>query len=72
MEILKLFICTSFKGCWRVPTAAVVLDYNAELAAEQLEIALKERGLPQKIMASEMEELPMDRQLVNILSDGDY
>lgn len=69
---LRVWTCTSFTGHYPVDTAAVIVAYSAEGAADMLNAWLRDHGLPGDAKAGSMIPLDTDRITVRVLCDGDY
>lgn len=68
----KVFTNTEFHGHWPVGSAAVVVAYSAEIAAQELQVELAKQGLYQEIKPEDMVEIPFDTAGCYILVDGNY
>jgi hypothetical protein len=66
---MNIYTCTTFTGHWPVGTAAVVQAETQAEAAELLQDALSEAGLPQDVHPEQMELLQVPALILN---DGDY
>ncbi len=68
----KVFTNTTFHGHWPVGSAAVVVAFDAETAAKELQAILASEGLYQDIKPEDMVEIPFDTAGCYILVDGNY
>lgn len=69
---MNTYTITGFTGHWPVGTAAVVVAQTAAMAAQALEEALRQQGLPQVIDPAKMERLSTYVPTIRILNDGNY
>lgn len=67
---MKVFYSNDFTGKWPVPTAAIVIAPDEEIAKLQLARELLVMGLPGKNFT--VTEVDVTKPAVLILSDGEY
>ena len=72
MTNIKVWTNTHFEGYYPVGTAAVVVAYTAEQAAELLNDACGKEGLGRPATAQQFTELPCVKPVARILCDGNY
>ena len=68
---MHAYWCSEFTGHYPVGTAAVVVDVNAEYAAQALNVELRKQGLPGDAKASDMRKIGRTPS-VSIINNGDY
>ena len=68
---MKTFTCNKFTGHYPVGVAAVVRAQDTLEAAQKLNEALRQQGLPGDANPQDMLEFG-GREQVRILADGDY
>lgn len=68
----NVFVCTEFTGHYPVGSAAVVVAWTSEEAAELLNKALRDRGLAGDAKPDDMAEISVFTKRAFILNDGDY
>lgn len=69
---MKTYTCKSFTGHYPVGSAAVVSADSPEAAAELLNTALRNAGLPGDARVADLIPFPIDPENVRVLVDGDY
>ena len=69
---MKVWTNNKFVGYYPVGSAAVVVAYNAELAATVLNEKLREHGLTASATPEQFERLPTTKILAVVLCDGNY
>jgi len=68
----RVWTCTTFKGHYSVPVAALVIAPDSEAAAEILNLELVNVGLTGDVKPESMKPHPLIYGWVDILSDGEY
>lgn len=69
---LHVYTCTDFKGRWPVGTAAIMVAYDAQDAADRLNIELKRLDLPGTVQWQDVKRIDLFGPSVHILLDGEY
>lgn len=68
----NVFVCTGFTGHWPIGTAAVVVAWTSEEAAELLNTELRHLGLIGDATPDVMAEISVFTKRAFVLCDGDY
>jgi hypothetical protein len=69
---MKVWTCTNFEGVYPTGVAAVIVADNAARAAQLLNKELISKKMPGGVKSRDMQEVKTDKELVIVLSDGDY
>lgn len=70
---MRLFTCVDHDGLWSVPVASVVLAEDEASARALLDVELRLNSVKDSVEAPyTLREVPIDRPVAVVLSNGNY